>query len=128
MSARTILDNLFIEGGTMTVQFTITAEDGHTPLTNANTVLTSLTVTHYEESTRQSINSRKVQSILNVNGGTIDAFGVCTLRLDAADIVTVTDRKSEAHVLRFEWYWGTVIRRDGRHEIEFVVSGLTSVI
>lgn len=129
-SARTILDGLWAEKATMTLgsptPMTITGADGVTPLANADTVLTALTLTLYEQRSRAVINGRSATSIFNVNGGTVTSGGAFTLRLDPADMACVLAGSAEVHVALIEWTWGTPMQ-GGKHEIIFTVANLEKV-
>ena len=121
------LPGTYYEGKTLTLQFTIRDADGLTPLTNADAVLTGMTLTLFDRMTHQIINSRNVQDVKGANGGSI-VGAVMTQRLDAADLHRVsTDRKFNTVVARFEWWWGTP-RIDAGYEIEIVVEQLDPVV
>lgn len=126
MATRTTLTEPVPEKSTQYPSFTITDIDGTTPLANADTILTTLTVDLYEERSGTVINSRTAQSVLAVNGGSVTSGGVVTLRLDPLDMIIVSGRKSETHVALFSWTWGAPLKT-GRHEIAFVVANLLKV-
>ncbi len=93
--------------------------------------LGSLTLTIYAlDAAKTIINSRNRQSILNVNGGAVDAYGNLTMVLTPADnkivdTVNVSVGKVEEHILLFEWtYAGT---KQGRQEILLKVVNLEKV-
>lgn len=77
------------------------------------------------EGTSTIINGRSDQSILNTNGGTVDAGGELTLRLQAADnpiINTSGSGSNETHILSLEWtYSDGVLTRTGGHEYQILV-------
>lgn len=125
MSVRTIITTPIPEAATRYIGFTITDVDGVTPLANADSILLSLAVTLYNEPSRAVINSRTAQSVLNTNGGTVDAAGKVTLRLDPAD-TAILGSKSEARVASFVWTWGNPLKT-GRHEVAFTVADLALV-
>jgi len=103
--------------------------DGSAAIAKAS--LSAVTCSLFLESTGASINSRKDQSILDANGGTITAEGVLTLRLDAADnpiVGTVDAGDYEAHILRVMWAWNDgVSSRTGKQEIRLWVQALETV-
>ena len=87
--------------------------------------LLSLTVTLFAEPDNTIINSRANQSILGVNGGTLEATLV-RLRLQPADnIIVDTDLERgdvEYHVARFVFTWSDgVLTRTGVEEVRFAV-------
>ena len=87
--------------------------------------LLSLTVTLFAEADETIINSRTNQSILGVNGGTLEATLV-RLRLQPADNIIVDadlERNDvEYHVARFVFTWSDgVLTRTGVEEVRFAV-------
>lgn len=71
--------------------------------------LTTLTLTLIDKSTAQVINSRNAVSVLNANGGTINASGEFEFLLTADDNVIVDtgldDELEEEHIMRLRWTW-----------------------
>lgn len=91
--------------------------------------LQSLTLTLYDPRTGAIINSRDDMSVLNANGGTVDAQGNAVLELGPADNVIVGQNAGlvqEDHVALLEWVYeaGT---RQGRHLIFLRVENLAKV-
>jgi hypothetical protein len=125
MPARTTVVDPIPEAATRYIEFTITDVDEITPLANADTLLISLLVTLFNETTKAVINLRSAQSVLNTNGGTVNAAGKVRLRLDPADTV-ILGSKSEARVASFAWTWNNPLCT-GRHEIAFTVADLALV-
>jgi len=123
--ARTKLPDVYPEGATAYLSATITDTDGVTPLANADTVLTTLTLTLFEDVSCTVINSCTARNILNANGGSVSAAGALVVRLDPADMARSTGR-SALHVALITWTWGTPLKT-GRHEIAFVVADLALV-
>jgi hypothetical protein len=122
---RTTLTTTYPEQATAVLTATLTDADGKTALLNADSVLTSLTLTLYVERGGAVINSRSAQSILNVNGGTVNSAALLTLRLDPADM-TVSGGFAEVHIALLAWTWGSPLKT-GRHEIAFTVGNLAKV-
>jgi len=121
MSARTTFTNPLPERTTQYLGLTFLDETG------AGFKPTTLTLTLYDVSTRQIINSRDRQDILDLNGATVTAGGVLSLRLDAADTVVVTDgTQDERHIALLEWSWSSGTKT-GKHEIEHRVANLDRV-
>ena len=90
--------------------------------------LLSLTVTLFAEADETIINSRTNQSILGVNGGTLEATLV-RLRLQPNDnIIVDADLERgdvEYHVARFVFTWSDgVLTRTGVEEVRFAVRKL----
>lgn len=89
--------------------------------------LTTLTLTLYDERTGAILNLRNQQSVLNANGGAVDANGNLTMTLAVADnAIQNTDLKREMHVALFEYTWSAGAKA-GRYEIAFPVDNLTKV-
>lgn len=126
MSFRTVLTEPYAEKTTLTLTATITDVDGVTPLANADSILTTLTLDLYEKASGTVVNSRTAQSIKNTNGGTITSAGLLTLRLDPADLTRVSTAGSETFVALVRWSWGSPTKY-GAHEIVFIVRDLTKV-
>jgi|WetSurMetagenome_2_1015567.scaffolds.fasta_scaffold113017_2 hypothetical protein len=123
---RTTLPGVFAEKATLPLGATITDLDGVTPLPNADTVLTTLTMTLYEASTGVVINTCLARSLLNVNGGVVTAAGALTFQLAIADMACVTSAARELHIALLEWTWGSPAK-SGKHEIAFTVANLLKV-
>lgn len=74
------------------------------------------------------INSRNLQNVLNQNNVTFHATsGLLTWTLQPADTTIVDEtRKTELHVARFDFTYGTPTKL-GAHEIKFRVENLRKV-
>ena len=97
----------------------------------AKVALASVKAWLYDEETGVSINSRKDQDILDANGGTIDADGVLTVRLEPADNVivgTVEVDAIETHILRVKWTWNDgVAVRTGTQQVRLYIQQIQTV-
>ena len=125
MSVRTTISDPIPERSTRYLSFTVTDVDGVTPLANADTLLITLILTLFNALSREVVNSRSAQSILNVNGGSVTSAGVVTLRFDPAD-TAILGSTSEARVASVAWTWNNPLVT-GRHEIGFTVVDLALV-
>jgi hypothetical protein len=89
----------------------------------------TFTIDLYDDLTGTIINSRNVQSILNVNGGTYHATnGHVTFtfqKLDNPVLGTWSRGRRETHTARFTLTWGATGRWDG--EIKLRVANLQRV-
>lgn len=126
MSTRTTLATTYAEKATLYLTATITDTDGVTALADADTILTTLTLTLYELRSGTVINSCTARNILNLNGGTVSSAGALEIRLDAADMACLGTASSEVHVALLEWTWGSPVKA-GKHEIAFTVTNLLKV-
>ena len=90
------------------------------------TSLDSLTLTFYDKVTNGIINSRDDQNILGANNGSVDAAGLLTWEMQAADnpIVDAT-RDRESHVALFKFGWDS--GRVAYHEAEIWCENLNKV-
>lgn len=88
--------------------------------------ITALTLTLYDQKTGTVVNGRDKQSILGVNGGSVDGSGNLALELAPADMALVDAGLSmETHVALIEWtYTGG---KKGAHEVVFRVDNLAKV-
>lgn len=88
--------------------------------------ITALTLTLYDQKTGMVVNGRDKQSILGVNGGSVDGSGNLALELVPADMALVDGgASSEVHVSLIEWtYTGG---KKGVHEVVFRVDNLAKV-
>ena len=97
----------------------------------AKTALATVTCDLFVESSGVSINSRKVQDILDANNGVVSSGGELTLRLGPLDniIVGTPDTEGyETHILRITWTWNDGIAvRTGIQEIRLYIESLTTV-
>lgn len=87
----------------------------------------------YDKRTKQTINGRKNQDILDANDGSVSASGELTLRLGPSDNVivdptNVAEGSVEGHVLRLTWTWNDGVKtRTGIEELLFFVERLRSI-
>ncbi len=123
-SPRETLTKIYAEKKTAECTATITKRDGVTPVPSAN--LDAVTLTLYEESGGEVINSRSADDIKDTGGGTIHATsGLLTLLLSPDDMAVVLSGRFEMHVALIEWtYDGT---QEGGQEIAFMVRNLVKV-
>lgn len=86
-------------------------------------VLTTLTLTYFQEYTEEIINSRSLQNVLNTNGVTVDSVGKLTWTLGAADSAILDDSlHQEPHLARFDLsYPGPGGTEVSRHEVRLLV-------
>lgn len=96
--------------GTFIFTGTLVTEDGVTPIPDGS--LETLTLTLVDERTREVINSRNAQDVLNANGVTVDeTTGELTWVSSAADNPFVKlappplEGEIERHLAIFEWTW-----------------------
>ena len=94
--------------------------------------LETVTLTYYDKETRQIINTREAQDVLQNNNVIITTVAgppiVTTLRWDIQqeDTVIVDSRRElEMHIALFEWTWATT--RKGLHEVQFQVESILYV-
>jgi len=89
--------------------------------------LTTLVATLYVRRGGAIINSRTAQSILNANGGTVDAGGNGTLILVPADNAIVSATGAiEDHDLLIEWTYNAGAKA-GKHLLHLRVANLAKV-
>jgi len=69
--------------------------------------LDALTLTLYDETTRQVINSRDAVDVLNANGGTVDGQGHFVMVFSADDNQHLGGDTTETHVALFRWTYDT---------------------
>lgn len=114
-----------LEGSSGQVQGLITEEDGVTVIPVGT--LTALTLTLYaDDAAKTIINGRNAQSILGVNGGSVDGLGELTLTLAPADnAILDTDLPFERHIALLQWEWGT--GKKGKFELVLIVRNLAKV-
>lgn len=93
----------------------------------AGSSLDTLTLTLYDKSTSDIINSRNAQNVLNTNGVTVDGSGNLSWVMDPDDnaIITATS-KVEKHIALFMWTWDSG-NKAGKHEVTIQVKNLTKV-
>lgn len=125
----TLIDNI-LEGSSPKISAVLEDEDG-TPI--ADTDLTSLTLTYWDELTGAFINSRNDQNVLNANQVIVTAAGVFTWRMLAADTAIIdtllAQGGEEVKIALFEWVWTDVASevRHGKHILEIHVTQVTNV-
>lgn len=116
-----------LEQTTPRYEATIVDDEGN-PIPSAS--LTTLTLSLYVIETDGSItyiNGRNAQTVLNANNGTIDANGLFTWLLQAADTSLANPLLAvERHIALFTWTWASGTRI-GRHEVVFNVKNLVGV-
>lgn len=91
--------------------------------------LTTLTLTLYDKSSGNIINSRNGTDVLNANGGTVDAAGNFEMLFTHLDNVIVGSPaigEFETHVALFEWTYSAGSRH-GKYELEIRVKQLDKV-
>lgn len=104
MPYRSIHTTLIPEASTAALSLQLTDEGGEALDRDR---IASLTLTLYDEDSEAVINEREDQSILNANGGSVDASGLLTLTLDPADNpILATGKEQERHVALLTWEWG----------------------
>lgn len=115
----------FLEGASGRVTGTLIGADGVTPIPGST--LTTLTATLYaDDDAHTIINGRNNQSILGVNGGSVDEFGAFVLILAPADnAILNADLPVERHTLLIQWTWPT--NQAGKFEAILPVRNLTLV-
>jgi hypothetical protein len=113
------------ENTSQRINFTVVDEDGNgIPAAS----LSTLTVTLYNKRDEAIINSRDGVSILNANGGQVDANGVGSWLMEPDDnpILVTTSRSGwEHHVVLFEWTWGT--GKAGKQPVKLKICDLKHV-
>lgn len=90
-------------------------------------LLTTLTLTLYDEQTGTILNARSAQNVLNANNVVVDANGVLTWTMQPADNALVTSTQVvERHIALFTFTWsgGT---KTGRWEAAFTIANLGQV-
>ena len=99
-------------------------EDG---VTVAGSVLSSATLTLYDEKTKTILNSRNAQNVNQANDVTISEAGVVAWLLRPADNAIINDRlPSEVHVAVFDFRWDSGTSR-AVHEVKFIVKNVGMV-
>ena len=110
----------------ITARYTADVQD-HVGNAIAGSSLTTLTLTVYDKSTGDVINSRDAQDVLNTNGVTVDGSGNLIWVIDPDDNAIVTSTsKVEKHIALFEWTWDSG-NKEGKHEVVIQVKNLTKV-
>lgn len=109
--------------------YTGTLVDENGVAVNSN-VLTSFTLTLYDQATNTIINTRNAQNVLNSNQVTVDINGKVTWVWLPADMTIVNpNRASEIHVALFEAKWldNASRPRQLNHEVWFTVNRIVNV-
>jgi len=90
-------------------------------------ILTSATLTLYDQKTKTILNSRNAQNVNQANNVAISAAGVVTWELVPADNAIVNDALSqEVHVALFDFRWDGGASRC-MHEVKIAVRNLGMV-
>lgn len=111
------------EETTPSIKFQVQDQDG-VGLPAAS--LTMLTMTLYDNTTGNTINSVSGLDVLNANGGTVDVSGNFVFPMRILDNVMVGTLIKESHVALFKWTWSAGTK-SGANEIVFIVKNLTKV-
>ena len=133
MSTRTTLSDPIAEASSVQLKVLLTDMDGVTALLNLTTILTALTLTHYERRTGKIINGCLARDVLGAGGGTVydttqtdaatNSYNVL-IDLAPADTPVLTGGSRETQIALLRWTWGTAPARTGVHEVEFIVNNL----
>lgn len=111
---------------TVLITNAVVRDENGTPLPAAT--LTTLVVTGYDQRTGAIINGRDHQSVLNVNGGTVDSGGNLTLLLTLLDtVMTNAPLGTERHIYLFEWTWSAGSKA-GKQEVQVDVTQLVKAL
>lgn len=91
--------------------------------------LDALTLTLYDVVSGDIINSRDAQSVLNANGGTLEANGDFTWLSEPDDMPILEDSRSyEEHIGVFEWaYPNGSGAKKGNRVVRFIVANSVKV-
>ena len=129
MSSTVILSAILLQDTTGIYTFELVDQDGDAIDVGQ---LETVTLTYYDKETRQIINTREAQDILQANNVIILTDTgppiVTTLRWDIQqeDTVIIDGRRElETHIALFEWTWATT--RKGVHEVQFQVEQITYI-
>ena len=122
MAIRTVISELVPEASTCVIHGVLLDEDNNLIPSSA---LAALTLTLYEPSTGQIVNGRDHQTVLNANGGSVDASGNVRVELTPQDTAILTGGKIETRVALFEWTYDT--GKAGKHEVIFRIQNLEKV-
>ena len=88
------------------------------------TALDSATITAYDVTTEEIINSRNAQNCLNTNGVTISALGVLKWQMTPADSAIIGTASTEQKKAMFVLGWGGASVKQCRHEMAWTVTNL----
>lgn len=126
MAIRTLVDGEFAERSTVVITTTIL---DHAGVAIPGVAVGALTGTLYNDGAVGFVNNRDAQSLLNVNGATLNSSGGLTVRLDPDDTIIVNDtRGAEIRVLLLEWTWTAIgVQYVGKAEIAFQIKNLAQV-
>ena len=93
----------------------------------AGSILSTATLTLYDERTGNILNSRDAQNVNQANGVTISDLGVVSWLLVPADNAIVDQRvPSEVHVAVFDLRWDAGASRCV-HEVKFLINNVGTV-
>lgn len=93
----------------------------------AGSIMSTATLTLYDERTKTILNSRNAQNVNNANNVTISDAGVVEWTMQPADNAIVNDRlPSEVHVAVFDFRWDSGTSR-AVHEVKFLVKNIGMV-
>ena len=102
----------------------LTDEDG---VVVAGSILSSATLTLYDERTGNILNSRSAQNVNQANGVTISDAGIVSwLMVPADNAIVNTKLPQEVHVAVFDFRWDAGSSR-AMHEVKFIVNNLGKV-
>lgn len=82
--------------------------------------LSTLTLTLYDQASRQIINGRSAVSVLNANGGTVDSSGNFEMVFDPEDNAFVGTGDQETHVALFRYTYDSGAKA-GQQRVFFTV-------
>ena len=126
MSSTVILDTILLQDTTGIYSFEL-VDQNNAAIDVAQ--LETVTLTYYDKETRQIINTRDGQNILQANNVIITTVAgppiVTTLiwSIQQEDTVIIDSRRElETHIALFEWTWATT--RKGVHEVQFQVESI----
>ena len=129
MSSTVILSTILLQDTTGIYSFELVDQDGDAIDVGQ---LETVTLTYYDKETRQIINTRDGQNILQANNVIITTVAgppiVATLiwSIQQEDTVIIDSRRElETHIALFEWTWATT--RKGLHEVQFQVESILYV-
>lgn len=127
---RTTLTETIAEGTTPTIELTLrdVGTGGAVGLPVPAADMTTIRLTHYVRRTRNIINGRNDQNVLNAGIGTYHATsGLLTLALAAVDtVIEAADASHEVHVALIEYTFNGGAGA-GKHEVVYTVANLALV-
>ena len=129
MSSTVILSTILLQDTTGIYSFELVDQDGDAIDVGQ---LEIVTLTYYDKETRQIINTRESQDVLQDNNVTIltDAgppiVTTLTWSIQQEDTTIIDARRElETHIALFKWTWATT--RKGLHEVQFQVESILYV-